>query len=179
MCCASFTVGIVSKVTCLFLAVFCPAEKGRLSYSSWLCQTHLAVGTYLYGSRQKHVQDNHAAWLHMPDACKTCQNQIISITGCGWLPVLDLASSLHRVHVLQVFMHAHMPSRLDGFAGLVGLGWASLLAAINIMETITVNQYFHILFRIVIQVKVGALNCMCMQFLTTLHEAWARLYMCK
>ena len=41
-------------------------------------------------------------------------------------------------------------------AGLVGLGWAAALACVNTIDTLMMNQHFNILFRIALQLKVGA-----------------------
>ncbi|KAK9797814.1 hypothetical protein WJX73_000524 [Symbiochloris irregularis] len=41
---------------------------------------------------------------------------------------------------------------------LIGIGWASALAAINMFDTISINQYFHMLFRIALHMKVGLVD---------------------
>ena len=45
-------------------------------------------------------------------------------------------------------------ARLCCLAGLIGLGYACALGCVNILETLTNNQCFHILMRIVVQLKV-------------------------
>ena len=44
----------------------------------------------------------------------------------------------------------------------MGLGLAVALGASNTLETLTVNQYFHILFRVALHLKVTQLgHCIC------------------
>jgi ATP-binding cassette subfamily C (CFTR/MRP) protein 1 len=50
------------------------------------------------------------------------------------------------------------PSAARRGSGWVGLGLAAALAAAAALETLTVNLYFHLLFRICLHLKVGLVD---------------------
>ncbi|KAK9823545.1 hypothetical protein WJX72_003616 [[Myrmecia] bisecta] len=75
-----------------------------------------------------------------------------------------IAAGLLKVfHDLVMLMGPYVLERLlkfleTGGSIWLGLGLASAMALSNVLETLSVNQYFHILFRIALHLKVGLVN---------------------
>ena len=82
----------------------------------------------------------------------TCLNSKMSdvcLPGCTSTPDAAAVNPVKRDLPLQ----CDCPCKLTSWFAGTGLGLAVALGASNTLETLTVNQYFHILFRVALHLK--------------------------
>ena len=64
-----------------------------------------------------------------------------------------LSAHQHMMQLLSILSSVICPCKLTSWFAGTGLGLAVALGASNTLETLTVNQYFHILFRVALHLK--------------------------